>query len=79
MNITIEFYGRLKVQYSASPISWQTEATSIATVYQELYTKYQQNDDSHLLRPILNDTFSEWQQSFQDGDVIGFFPPAAGG
>ena len=75
MKITVEFYGRLKDQF----IDWQTQSDTVITVYQELCTKYEQADQSSVIKPILDDTFCEWDQKLRDNDVIGFFPPAAGG
>jgi molybdopterin converting factor small subunit len=79
MKINIEFYGRLKNQFSQSPITWQTSGNNVAEVYHEICQKYQQKDESSLIKPILNDTFCEWHQTLKNNDSIGFFPPAAGG
>jgi len=79
MNITIEFYGRLKSQFSATPIQWQSQSTLMADIYQELCLKYNQTNESSIIKPIINDTFCDWQQKVNDKDIVGFFPPASGG
>ncbi len=79
MIVTIEFYGRLKAEFSQEPIEWQSSSSTVEDIYQELCTDRQQPANIQVIKPILNDTFCEWSQIAKNGDVIGFFPPASGG
>ncbi len=79
MKIQVEFYGKLKSQFSQEPIDWQTDNSSVIEVYRELCEQLNQDVETRVIKPILNDTFCEWHQDIKEGDVIGLFPPASGG
>lgn len=80
MKISTEFYGRLKEEFSQLPIELNVEADStIEAIYLQLCASHQSTPDTQVIKPILNDTFAEWQDKVSAHDVIGFFPPAAGG
>ncbi len=77
-NITLEFYGRLRAQFSAQAPAYQTEHTTIADVYQQL-CKVHKVPQANDIKPIINDEFANWQDEIKTGDVVGFLPPASGG
>lgn len=80
MNITIEFYGRLKAQFSESPIIFNAHASmKIEHIIDQLCDDHQTNINKQVIKPILNDTFANWDDIVTENDVIGLFPPAAGG
>lgn len=80
MNIKIEFYGRLKAQFSNQPINMTVESSNtIEDIIDRLCQKQQSNINKQVIKPILNDTFANWDDTVNDNDVIGLFPPAAGG
>ncbi len=79
MKVTIEFYGKLKTQFSQQPIEWQSEFSTIEEIYLELCDQHQRAANTRVIKPIINDTFCDWSQTTSNGDVIGFFPPASGG
>ena len=80
MKISTEFYGRLKEEFSQSPIELTIEGnTTIEAIYLQLCSSHQITPNTQVIKPILNDTFADWQDRVSAHDVIGFFPPAAGG
>ncbi|TDR18369.1 MoaD/ThiS family protein [Marinicella litoralis] len=79
MKITIEFYGKLKAEFSEHPIEWQSDAVTVNDIYHQLCKQHQKQPNTQVIKPIINDSFCDWQQVVNDGDVIGFFPPASGG
>ena len=88
MKLTIEFYGKLKAEFSPKPLSFNTSRfdisacqtpISIECIYLKICQTYNNTPDTKITKPILNDTFVDWSDSVKDGDVIGFFPPASGG
>lgn len=80
MNITIEFYGRLKAQFNDQPISMAIDSTqTIENVIDKLCKNQQTSINKQVIKPILNDTFADWTDAVSANDVIGLFPPAAGG
>ncbi len=83
MKLKIEFYGRLKAAFSQHPLvldipAHQTE-TTIAQIYLDLCKTHNNTPNTHIIKPILNDTFADWDDQVKANDVVGFFPPAAGG
>jgi molybdopterin converting factor small subunit len=83
MKLTVEFYGRLKAEFGqpavAIEVSEQTQAVTIEQVYLQLCQTHQCTANTQVIRPILNDTFANWDDIVKANDVIGLFPPASGG
>ncbi|WP_223788932.1 MoaD/ThiS family protein [Marinicella meishanensis] len=80
--ITIELYGQLKDTFAAQTIEHRLEPgvpTNVQQLYQALRAQQPNAPQQQQIRPIINDTFVEWDAGFQAGDVIGFLPPASGG
>ena len=78
MNITLEFYGRLRSQFSEQTLAYQTNLNCAADIYKHLCQDHGvtlAND----IKPIINDEFANWQDEVKAGDVLGFLPPASGG
>ncbi len=80
INIKIELYGRLIGLFGQDHIFWQTQANStMKALYQSLCQTHQVDDSIKGIKPVINDTFVDWNNEFQSGDVLGFLPPASGG
>ena len=83
MKLKIEFYGRVKAEFGQAPIELdiqeQQRETTIEYIYLDLCKKHNCIPNTHIIKPILNDTFAEWSDPVKTNDVIGFFPPASGG
>ncbi len=83
MKLTIEFYGRLKSEFS--PTSIELDMTdfgsnvSLKEIYLKICQSHQVTADTQIIKPILNDTFADWNDVVKANDVVGFFPPASGG
>ncbi len=79
MIVTIEFYGRLRSLFGEDRMTWSTEQPTLKKLYQNLCQWRQVNDDTSGIKPVVNDIFAQWKDTYSDGDVIGFLPPASGG
>lgn len=79
MNITLEFYGRLRSQFSEQALPFETEHKTVEAVFNQLCQNCGQDNSHSDLKPIINDAFADWQDEITDGDVLGFLPPASGG
>lgn len=79
ININLEFYGRLQSQFAGQSTQLSTAPGTVKAIYQALCEQHQQTDESAVIKPILNDTFCDWQDRPAEGDTVGFFPPASGG
>ncbi len=83
MKLTLEFYGRLKSEFSPTPIEFDISNFGSKVPIKEIYLKICQSHevtaDMQMIKPILNDTFADWNDVVNANDVLGFFPPASGG
>jgi len=83
MKIKIEFYGRLKTEFSQEPIEFeimnQSSNPTLEFIFFDLCKKYDVTPNTNIIKPILNDTFAEWSDTVKTNDAVGFFPPASGG
>lgn len=80
MKIKIELYGRLRGLFGQDHIEWPAQATSsMKALYQSLCQAHHVDDSITGIKPVINDTFVDWNHEFQNGDVLGFLPPASGG
>ncbi|WP_395374830.1 MoaD/ThiS family protein [Marinicella sp. W31] len=79
MNITIEYYGRLQDSFGNNSEKTETTGSTLLDVFQQQCQKHQLDLSVDDIRPVINDSFAEWSDHCQEGDVIGFLPPAAGG
>lgn len=83
MKVKVVLYGRLKAEFNQSIIEFELPEKQTEVALQDVYLSLCQNNNikptTHLIKPILNDTFAEWSDSVQAGDEVGFFPPASGG
>ena len=79
MNITIEYYGRLQDSFGNTRETAETTGATLLDVFQQQCQKHHLDISVDDIRPVINDSFAEWHDACQDGDVIGFLPPAAGG
>jgi len=79
MKITIEYYGRLQESFGGSSETAETDGPTLLDVFQQQCSKHALDLTVDDIRPVVNDSFAEWNDTCQEGDVIGFLPPAAGG
>ncbi len=81
MKVTLEFYGRLKDQFSPTPLDVEIKnhASTIESVYLWMCEKHSIEPEVESIKPILNDTFANWDDVVSANDAVGFFPPASGG
>ena len=83
MKLTIEFYGRLKAEFSQQQLEFdlpsQTAENTIEDIYLQLCESHNIQPSTHIIKPILNDTFANWGDPVKANDVVGFLPPASGG
>ena len=79
MKITIEYYGRLQDSFGNQKESTEAHGPTVLDVFKQQCQKHQIELARDDIQPVINDSFAEWHDHCQEGDVIGFLPPAAGG
>ncbi len=77
--IQIRYYAILREQRGLSDESIATSAKNLRELYGELQGKFNFTLGVDLIRPVVNNTFTDWDFEFKSGDEIVFIPPVAGG
>jgi molybdopterin converting factor small subunit len=78
-SIQIQYYALLREQRGTSSEAYSTSALNLAGLYNELKEKYQFSLPINLLQVVANDRFVSWDDTINEGDLIVFIPPVAGG
>ncbi len=57
----------------------ETEARSLASLYDELQIRHQFTLPCERLRVAVDDAFAKWEDTPRDGSEVAFIPPVSGG
>ena len=77
--ITIEYYAILREQRGLKREETDTNAETIAELYEDLSHRHGFSLDRDRLKAVVNEEFVSWDHQLRDGDTIVFIPPVAGG
>jgi len=77
--ITVEFYAKLKQDAQTNQASVNTSSYTIAGLWEECRFRYNLSLKQPSVKPAVNNNFVEWNHPLNDGDLIAFMPPFAGG
>ena len=78
-SITVEYYAQLREQAGQGREALRSDAESLAALYAELRQRHGFRLDTAQLKVAVNAQFRDWQDAFDEGDLIVFIPPVAGG
>ena len=76
--LRIEYFAILRERAGIDSEEVDTDASTPAELFDELSRRYT-FPDSGQLKVAVNDEFSDWNASLDDGDSVVFIPPVAGG
>jgi len=76
--LKIEYFAILREQAGIRQESLQTLADTPADLFSELQQRHG-FAASNNFKVAINDEFSDWSASLNDGDTVVFIPPVAGG
>jgi len=76
--IHIEYFAILREHVGQSSEEWQTGATTVGDLFEELDRRYAFPDMGRM-KVAVNQEFGEWNTALKDGDSVVFIPPVAGG
>jgi molybdopterin converting factor subunit 1 len=77
-NIRVEYFAILREHVGQTSEELQTNAKTVAQLFDELDGRYQFPKMANL-KVAINDEFGEWNSALTDGDSVVFIPPVAGG
>lgn len=78
-SITIRYFAILKEQRGQKVEVIETDAATPEEIYKEQSVRHNLSLPLSSLRVAVNDEFSSMTHRLQDGDVIAFIAPVAGG
>ncbi|AOX15927.1 MoaD/ThiS family protein [Kozakia baliensis] len=77
--IDLEYFAILRDQAGRQKETRETNAASLAALYDELTDAYGFTLSRARLRVAVNAAFSTWEQPVNEGDIVVFIPPVSGG
>jgi len=79
MKLTIEYYAQLRDEAGCSSEETQSSCTNPAELFTELNSRHGFSLRQAQLRVAINDSFANWNSPLNEGDLVVFMPPMAGG
>ncbi len=77
--VNVQYYALLREERGAAEETWQTGASSLRELYDELKSKYGFSLPIERLKVAVNDEFASWDNLLGERDTVVFIPPVAGG
>ncbi len=77
--VQVNYFALFRDQRGLANERLNTEAQTLADLYDELKAKYGFSLPRHNLRVAKNDEFCQWDAPLNQGDEVVFIPPVAGG
>ena len=77
--LTLRYFAILREQSGLSEEKIESNALTALALYAEISKRFSFTLPADLIRVAVNDGFEDMQKILQDGDVIVFIPPVAGG
>lgn len=78
-DITVGYYAVLREARGCSEESMSITCNTPSELYAQLKDEYGFHLDESQLKVVVNEDFSTFDHSIQDGDHLVFIPPVAGG
>jgi len=79
MTIQLHYFALLQDQRGLAQETLSTDAKTIAELYAELKERHGLTLEQTALRVSVNEQFSDWNTSLNEGDEVVFIPPVSGG
>jgi len=76
--ISVEYFAILRERAGRDREAFQTDMNTPADLFVELQSRYDFPAMTSV-KVAINDEFADWQHQLQDGDIVVFIPPVAGG
>lgn len=79
ITVTVRYFAILRDERGESEELTETKAKTPQALYEILREKHGFSLSCSQLSVAINDTFSQWNETLNEGDTVVFIPPVAGG
>ncbi|MEM7395151.1 MAG: MoaD/ThiS family protein, partial [Verrucomicrobiota bacterium] len=79
MKIEVHYYAMLREQAGRERETVETDARAPGALYDELRERHGFTPPAENIKVGINHSMGDWSQPLQEGDVVIFIPPVAGG
>jgi molybdopterin converting factor subunit 1 len=77
--IEIKYFAGIRERLNRDSETLETHASTPREVWKELCERESLDIDESVIRAAVNEEFGDWEAPLQDGDILVFIPPVAGG
>lgn len=77
--VQVQYFAQLREEAGRAEETVQTEAASVAELFDELSRRHEFSLASDRLRVAVNAEFADWDTALNSNDLVVFIPPIAGG
>ena len=78
-SVTVEYFARLREERGCDSETIETEAKDLLALYEALSEAHGFSLPSASLLVAVNEQVAAWDSPLNEGDVVVFLPPVAGG
>ncbi len=78
-NVRIRYFAAFRDAAGTSEEQVETAAETLQALFREMVSRHAGLFEESAAKVARNDTLADWQDGFDDGDEVLFFPPVAGG
>ncbi|MEO0575624.1 MAG: MoaD/ThiS family protein [Pseudomonadota bacterium] len=77
--VTVNYFALFRDRAGCSSEQVSTSASDALALFTQLRERHGTDDPRGHCKVAVNDVMADWDIEIQDGDVVLFFPPVAGG
>ena len=79
MKLTLHYFALLREERGLETEQVDSTSPTPAALYDELRTRHAFSLPRERMMVVVNDAYTGWDHALQDGDIVVFIPPVAGG
>ena len=79
IGVTARYFAVFREQAGTNRETLTTRATTAAELFAEVSDRHGLADPMTRCKVAVNDELASWDRTLEEGDVVLFFPPVAGG
>lgn len=78
-DVRVRFFAVFRDATGVDSLDYRSSAGSVKELFDEMTRRYAGLQSEAAALVAINDELTSWDQAFDDGDEVLFFPPVAGG